>query len=228
MNRKAIYYVVWSVTAILVFGFFYLLRILRVWHWLSEEDNIVLLLFLGIGVTNCLTRVFFQLLGLSLERKTVENIFLLPKQDDARVPEEVIEIWKPEPLGNGAYAFAGFFGYLAVLALAALWWPGVLICVAISVAWIFIARLSHNKPTLRATTSGICSFRDRSGLWSKYVRWRQVARCEIVTVFNIWGDADPYLLFKNASGKQILSAHLKEATEEEKERLFCFIRQNVR
>lgn len=228
MDRKSIYYFIWVATAISLFVFFYGLRSFRVWHWLSEEKNHVLLFCLFFVLTNSLTQLIFKMLRLSLEGKTVENIPISLEQNDARVPEEVIEIWKPEPLGDAAYVFAAFFGYLGLLALVALWLPGAFVCFVIAVGWIFIVRLGRKKPTLRVTTSGIHSLRDSGDLWSKYVRWNQVARCDIVTVFNIWGDADPYLSFKNASGKQILSAHLKEATEEEKERLFCFIRQNIR
>ncbi len=54
----------------------------------------------------------------------------------------------------------------------------------------------------------------------------KIAICSIVHRLLIL-ERDKYLKGE-AENEQILSAHLKEATEEEKERLFCFIRQNIR
>lgn len=233
MKRKGVFYLIWLATCILLIVPFFTVDSLRAWRITAEgQSSFFLWLYFGYFLSNALARVFYKLLGLSQKRQIVESIEVSCIQENSIVPEEkVIKIWKPQPLGSGAYVPATLFAVLGLIGLST---PllsdkiAALMSFAMSSAWIYVARLGIDKPSLTVTASGITSFYDTGNLWSKYVKWEQVAKCDIVTDYDMWGAAKHYLSFKNVRGKQLLTASIKEATQEEQDQLIRFVQRTVK
>jgi hypothetical protein len=147
-------------------------------------------------------------------------------------PDEVIEIASSTRLTKPLIATFVVIGACGpvVLPFVARSEPLWFVLSLTSVCWFsaLLVWLSTRRPLIRADASGLLGFTGGLGVRQKLVPWSDIASCEIITLYDPWGEATlaaPVL--KDIQGRKLVARYFPNVAKPDQERLIKFIKAKL-